>query len=189
MIPFQVGEIIDINSYKHGGDFHRQWQGSKVLSTDDVLIISNYQPKVTEADGRIHSYPGLSISLFFPNQWWNIVMIYRYRKRLVSYYCNIASPFQIDRENASISYVDYDVDLIVQPNRQFKVVDEHELVENSQKYMYPATILNRIKLAVQQLIGWVKKGNTPFTKEFAAYWYRQYLSLEQSGVKTGCRLK
>jgi protein associated with RNAse G/E len=98
MIPFEAGETIDIVSYKHGENFHRRWQGAKVLSSEDILIVSNYNPKVTEADGRKHTYPGLSIALFYPNQWWNIVMIYRYSSSLVSYYCNIASPFQVDLE-------------------------------------------------------------------------------------------
>ncbi|MCH5586583.1 DUF402 domain-containing protein [Shimazuella sp. AN120528] len=188
MIPFQVGEVIDINSYKHGGEFHRQWKGSKVLSSDEILIVSNYHPKVTESDGRIHTYPGLSIALFFPEEWWNIVMIYRYNKRLVSYYCNIASPFCMDRENACISYIDYDIDLIVRPNQSFKVVDEHEFVENSQKYSYPNSILKRVELAVKQLTTWVKKGKIPFTKEFASHWYHQYLSLELSGVNGRCNM-
>lgn len=188
MIPFPVGGVIDINSYKHGGEFHRQWQGSTVLSSDEILIVSNYHPKVTESDGRIHTYPGLSIALFFPSQWWNIVMIYRYNKRLVSYYCNIASPFQMDHEKACISYVDYDIDLIVRPNRSFKVVDEHEFVENSQRYSYPNFILEKVELSVKQLTARVKRGKIPFTKEFASHWYHQYLSQELSGVNGRCNM-
>lgn len=188
MIPFQVGEVIDINSYKHGGEFHRQWKGSKVLSSDEILIVSNYHPKVTEADGRIHTYPGLSIALFFPEEWWNIVMIYRYNKRLVSYYCNIASPFRMDQNKGCISYVDYDIDLIVRPNQSFKVIDENEFVENSQKYSYPNSILERVELAVKQLTAWVKRGEIPFTKDFASHWYHQYLSLEFSEVNGRCNM-
>lgn len=188
MIPFGVGELIDIVSFKHGKNFHRKWQGSKVLSSDDVLIVSNYQPKVTEADGRIHTYPGLSIALFYPEEWWNIVMIYRYNSRLVSYYCNIASPFQVDEDSHSIAYIDYDIDLIVQPNRNFKVVDENEFVENRQKYYYPNSISERVELAVQQLSSRVKQGLEPFTQAFATHWYHHYLSLELTGVNGRCNM-
>lgn len=188
MIPFEAGETIDIVSYKHGENFHRKWQGSKVLSSEEILVLANYNPKVTEANGRKHSYPGLSIALFYPNQWWNIVMIYRYNKKLVSYYCNIASPFQVDQEKRSIAYVDYDVDLIVQPNMHFKVVDEHEFVENRQKYYYPQSISQHVELAVRQLIEWIKQRKEPFTKTFPIHWYHQYLSLDLAGVNGKCNL-
>jgi uncharacterized protein len=189
MIPFGVGEQIDIVSFKHGGNFHRKWEGSKVLLADDILIVSNYHPEVTEADGRIHTYPGLSIAIFYPDEWWNIVMIYRYNSKLVSYYCNIASPFRMDEDKRCIAYVDYDIDLIVQPNRNFKVVDENEFVENRQKYYYPHNISQRVKLAVKQLSTCVKHGQEPFSKSFATHWYHQYLSLGITEVNGDARCK
>jgi protein associated with RNAse G/E len=82
--------------------------------------------------------------------------------------------------------VDYDVDVIVRSNMNYKVVDEHEFVENKQKYYYPQAISRRVELTVRQLIAWIRQGHEPFTKSFSAHWYHQYLSLGIAGVNGRC---
>ena len=68
---------------------------------------------------------------FFDNEWFNIIV--QLKKDGIYYYCNIASPFII--EEGTIKYIDYDLDLRIFPDGEYKILDQME-------YNYHKRILN-----------------------------------------------
>jgi len=60
----------------------------------------------------------------------------------VNYYCNLASPYVF--EAGSIKYIDYDLDIKVKKNLNFKVVDINEFNRHRQKMEYPEIIEKKI---------------------------------------------
>lgn len=174
----QTGEIVRIESYKHEKQIHRIWKESIILKSGEPLILANYNAQVVEGDGKEWIFPGLSIVHFSSQRWFHTVLLYDEQFHLKNYYCNIASPYQFDCRRKTLTYVDYDLDLIVEPDFGYRWVDEDEFRENSVRYRYPAGVLEQVRLARQQLEETIHRREEPFTHEFAQTWYHQYLSLK-----------
>lgn len=101
-------KIYQIHSYKHDGSIHRVWEKSVLLDeTDEYIILGNNKCKVIESDGRTWYTKEPAIIYFFKNKWYNIIAMYK--KRGLTYYCNISSPCVI--EENTVKYIDYDLDL------------------------------------------------------------------------------
>jgi len=91
------GEFITVKSYKHDGSLHRTWRDSMVLKTSDQAIIAcNDHTLVTEADGRRWLTREPALLYYHKHYWFNVVTMIR--QKGISYYCNLASPYVLDKE-------------------------------------------------------------------------------------------
>ena len=117
------GEKLKIQCYKHNGKIHREWDEAIFLDEKkDYLVFGNMKTMVTEAEGNTWRTKEPAIMYFFKNEWFNIIC--QLKKDGIYYYCNIATPFLI--ENNTIKYIDYDLDLRIFPNGEYKVLDKME---------------------------------------------------------------
>lgn len=171
----QIGDRIRIESFKHGNRLHRIWKASTVLKLGEPIIVANHNPEVIEADETQHTYPGLAICLFSQIHWFHPVIIFDAKNRIEKFYIDIASPYQWDRQRRTIQYVDYDLDLIVQPDFSYVWVDEEEYEYHQTLYQYPNDVKRKIAEVKPQLEEKVENQEEPFTLAFAYYWSRQYL--------------
>src|SRR5690625_6456244 len=64
-----------------------------------------------------------------------------------------------------VQYVDYDIDVIVQKDGSFNVVDLDEYEENTTKLQYPKHIKDKLKEELQVLKEWIYKGQNPFNED------------------------
>src|SRR5690625_927493 len=93
-----------------------------------------------------------TVLFYFNKKHWNNV-IYIYHEQCQYFYCNISSPFTYC--NNILSYIDYDLDLIVQNDFSFQIVDEDELLLNKRKMNYSEEIERNIEEGVTVLKRWV----------------------------------
>lgn len=177
MINGQVpheGEYVAIKSFKHDGSLHRTWRDTMILKTsDEALIGVNDHTLVTEDDGRRWVTREPAIVYFHKHYWFNIVAMIR--NNGVSYYCNLASPYTLDRE--AIKYIDYDLDVKVFPNGEKKLLDVDEYGEHSNKWHYSDELDLILKENVKVLVDWINNGKGPFSKGYIDLWYRRYREL------------
>ena len=118
-----IGRWIQIQSYKHDGTLHRQWDRGLVLDeTDDFIVVASKRTKVVEANGRRWFTKEPAVSVFFKKEWHNVICMLK--KSGISYYCNIASPAIIDRN--IIKYIDYDLDVKLMEDKTIRFLDEKE---------------------------------------------------------------
>jgi uncharacterized protein len=65
------------------------------------------------------------IETYFTDRWYNIFEIHAVEDdRLRGWYCNIATPVQVDGD--TLSYIDLALDLLVYPDRRQLILDEDE---------------------------------------------------------------
>jgi protein associated with RNAse G/E len=176
----QVGELIRVEARKHDGSIHRIWKKSMVLKTGEPLIIANFNAEVIEKDGNEKVFPGLCICVFSQMEWYHTVMIFHPPDLTPTYYCNIASPYRLDLAKNTLTYTDYDLDVIVTSDLKVTVVDEEEFLANIQRFHYPPSLVDRVREATHQLVNKVKRKEEPFTPSFAQKWYHQYFSLSKN---------
>lgn len=167
------GDVVRIESRKHDGSLHRVWKKSVVLSPGEPLILANHDVEVVESDGQEWVSPGLAICQFHRNEWFHTILLFDEREKPCQYYTNIASPCRI--ENGVISYIDYDLDMIVDIDFRYRWVDQDEFEANRRKMDYPKDVVYEVERAVKRLEERVRRREAPFTPSFVRKWYHQYL--------------
>ena len=70
--------------------------------------------------------------MLLKKKWYNVICMIR--KTGVYYYCNIASPTLYDGE--ALKYIDYDLDLKVFPDGNYRVLDEEEYRQHEKQMNY-----------------------------------------------------
>ncbi len=173
-MSLKVGEPIRIESYKHGNRFHRMWKESIVLKIDEPMIVANCDAQVVEATGDEHIFPGLVIGFFSKIDWFHTLILFDSEDRVDKFYVNIASPYQLDERTKILQYVDYDLDLILNPDCSYTWVDQEEYQLHSVLYQYPESVKKRIAKEQMRLERKIKHRQPPFTIPFAEYWRHQY---------------
>lgn len=144
-----IGDKLQIQCYKHNGKIHRSWDEAVLLDIKkDYLVFGNNKTKVTEAEGNVWKTKEPAIMYFFKNEWFNIIA--QLKKDGIYYYCNIASPFII--EDNTIKYIDYDLDLRVFPNGEYKILDKMEYKYHKKIMDYSNDLDVVVNTAMEDLI-------------------------------------
>ena len=170
------GEFITIKSYKHDGSLHRTWRDTMVLKTsENELIGLNDHTVVIEDDGRRWVTREPAIVYFHKKYWFNIVAMLR--ENGVSYYCNLASPFVLDKE--ALKYIDYDLDVKVFPDGERRLLDTDEYEQHRAKWHYSAETDFVLKEHVKVLVDWIQNERGPFSRAYVDLWYRRYFEIRR----------
>ena len=171
-----VGKKVLIHCYKHDGCIHRCWSKGFILDeNDDHFIAINNRTLVTEADGRMWHTREPAICYFPKKKWYNVICMIR--KTGVYYYCNIASPTLYDGE--ALKYIDYDLDLKVFPDGNYRVLDEEEYRQHAKQMNYSKELDKILKKQLDILINLASKRAGPFDEDFTKHWYHIYEDLTQ----------
>ena len=137
-----VLDNVKIHSYKHNKKIHRVWNNITVLDNNPhELVVANFKTKVVESNGRYWNTKEPAICFFYDDKWYNVIAMLK--EDGIYYYCNVSSPYIFDGE--AIKYIDYDLDLRVDANYQYKILDREE-------YKYHAKIMNydeKLKVVIE----------------------------------------
>lgn len=166
----QEKEIV-IVSFKHNGKVHRTWYQTYLIEdTPDYVVVGSTHSLVIEADGRRWRANEPAITIFFKNEWFNVVCMIR--DEGLFYYVNMASPSLF--EDDVIKYIDYDLDFKVSPDFKIKVLDEFEYKKHKKIFNYSETldgiIKNKFKTVKQKII----QKEFPFCHESILEFYKKY---------------
>ena len=150
----EIGQTVEIHSYKHNSKIHRIWHETTILDiSDEVVIGANNKTLVMEADGRTWYTREPAVCYFYTQYWFNVLCMLR--KDGVYFYCNLSSPFVYDQQ--TIKYIDYDLDLKLFPDKSILELDKKEYLYHKEKYHYSDDLdkvvnheFNRIKKLMKQ---------------------------------------
>ena len=175
MLP-KVKESIYIQSFKHDGSLHRTWAKGYVMEANEkrIVCVTN-KTWVSESDGRRWVTREPAIYFFYPDKWFNVISMIR--KTGIYYYCNIASPSIYDGE--SLKNIDYDLDLKVNPQYGWTILDEDEYVEHGIEMGYSEELKKAIEKGLDQVIELVADRKSPFDHDEVSDIYERYLEETQ----------
>jgi protein associated with RNAse G/E len=167
-----------IKSFKHDGHLHRMWlenwrvPGENLHpshAAENMLVFVNDQTRIQEADGKewISKIPG--VSFFIPDIWYNIVALIE--EAGIRYYCNLASPPYLYKE--VLTYIDYDLDVIMLPDGNIRIVDKEEYEYHKIVYHYSPLVQEKVEEALNSLLKRMKGREAPFHNE-SVYKYYTY---------------
>ena len=168
-----LGDVIQIHSYKHSGFIHRIWDYAVFLDeTPHYVVVANEKTRVIESNGKSWYTKEPAVCFFFKHQWFNVISMIK--PDGIHYYCNIGSPYSIDDE--ALKYIDYDLDIKVFPDREFKVLDKFEYQRNAASMGYSDELKRIIKYEMAQLKRDIKTNAFPFIDQTVRDYWQQFLS-------------
>ncbi len=171
MLP-KVKTSVYIQSYKHDKNVHRTWAHGYVIEANDKRIVAiTDRSWVIESDGRRWLTREPAICFFYPDRFYNVICMIR--KSGIHYYCNIASPSIYDGE--AIKNIDYDLDVKINPDWEYMILDEDEYAQHSAQMHYSDDLKEVIEKELHRLLRNIKLQNSPFDHYEIRALYQKYL--------------
>ena len=174
IMKFEPGNKMQMHCYKHNGKIHRTWEEIIVIEdTKDYVVCANNKVNITESDGRSHKTKETAIIYLYKKRWFHITA--QYKKVGLYYKVDLASPFLVDGN--IIKYIDYDLDLKVFPDGNYKVLDRNEYRYHRKIMKYSEELDFILKKEMENVIEMKEKNIGPFDKKINDYYYEKFLSL------------
>ena len=166
-----IGDNYEIQCYKHNSKIHRCWSEAVILDIKkDYIVCGNNKALVIESDGRTRKTREPAVMYFFKNKWFNVIA--QLKKEGISYYCNIASPYII--EDNTIKYIDYDLDLRIFPNGEYKILDKMEYKYHKRIMNYSDELDVAIRNGFDELINIYNNGSKIFDEKINLEYNKKY---------------
>ncbi len=154
--------MILVRTYKYDGTEHRSWP-AQVLKQEGSLIVLD----ATFADEVVHDLLGTiasgthSLEYYWLDRWYNVFRFAQPNGELRNYYCNVNLPPTFDGE--VLSYVDLDLDILVEPDFSYQILDVEDFETNAKLYRYPAEVEANARRAVEELERMIQAREFPFS--------------------------
>ena len=101
-----------------------------------------------------------TIEYYWLDRWYNIFRFLDDDGRTRLYYCNINTPPVLVDEN--LSYIDLDIDVLVQPDLSYQVLDTDEFEVNAARYGYSDEVKTRAREGLDELTKMIESRQFPF---------------------------
>ena len=152
---------IEVRAYKYDGLLHRTWP-AELLRQEGSLIVLDAQ----FADEVIHDLLGTiasgthSLEYYWLDRWYNVFRFAEPDGTLRNYYCNVNVPPTFDGE--TLSYVDLDLDILVEPDLSYRILDVEDFERNTEDYGYSVEVRANARRAVAELVSMIETRAFPF---------------------------
>jgi protein associated with RNAse G/E len=102
----------------------------------------------------------LSVEYYWLDRWYNVFRFVAPSGRLRNFYCNVNQPPCFDGQ--VLSYIDLDIDVIVETDFSYSVLDLDDFERNVIRYGYSPELQANARGAVNDLIGLIQTRAFPF---------------------------
>ena len=160
----ETDAAVTVYACKHDGHVHRRWTARLIERRDSLVVLD------AEFDSEIrHPLLGTievgtkSVEYYWTNRWYNIFRFSHPDGHLRNYYCNINTPAEMS-DNLLV-FTDLDIDVLVQPDFSFSVLDEDEFARHTIEFGYTEELQRQVRAALAELIGLVESKSFPFSEE------------------------
>jgi protein associated with RNAse G/E len=152
---------VEVRTYKFDGSLHRTWN-AELLRQEGPLIVLD----AAFADEIKHELLGTiasgthSLEYYWLDRWYNVFRFAQPNGELRNYYCNVTVPPTF--ADAILSYVDLDLDILVEPDLTYQILDEKDFETNAQIHRYPDDLLRNARQSVCELVEMIQIRAFPF---------------------------
>ncbi len=169
-----------LHCYKHNGKIHRTWDEVTILDeTEDYLVCGNNKVRITESDGRSHKTKETAIIFLYKHRWFHVTA--QFKNTGLYYKVDMASPFLIDGN--ILKYIDYDLDLKVFPDGEYRVLDRNEYKFHKKIMKYSENLDFILQKELTNVIELKKSEEGPFNKKYVEEYYQKFLNLKEKCTK------
>ena len=158
---------ITVCVLKHDGAEHRRWSASLARHEGDMIELdAEFDVDVShEILGEINRRTR-TVEYYWLNRWYNVFRFLKDDGSTRLWYCNVNTPPEFS--DRVLTYVDLDIDILVQPDFSFQVLDMDEFETNARRYGYSDEEKRQAQKAVEELISMIETRQFPFSVETSA---------------------
>jgi protein associated with RNAse G/E len=158
-----VGKTILVQAYKYDGLLHRVWPAQLLRQEDSLIVLDAKFPEEIVHDllGTIASGTQ-SLEYYWLDRWYNVFRFAQPNGELRNYYCNVNVPPTFDGE--TLSYTDLDLDILVEPDLSYQILDVEDFDRNAKLYGYSDEVQSKARRAIDELIELIATRKFPFDK-------------------------
>ena len=154
-------EEITVRVLKYDGAEYRRWN-ARLARLEGSLIVLD---AAFEFDVQHHLLGDIqrgtrTIEYYWLDRWYNVFRFLRADGSTRLYYCNVNRPPKL--EDGVLTYIDLDIDILVQPDLSYQVLDLEEFAANAARYGYSEEIKPQVHAAVAELISLIETRQFPF---------------------------
>jgi hypothetical protein len=164
----ETPEEVFVHSLKHDGRVNRRWPARVAKRSGTLLVLDAiFDEEVRHPLIGTIEAGTLSTEFFWTDRWYSV---YRFQKpdgALLKFYCNINTPARL--ADGVLSFVDLDVDVLVEPDLSYAVLDEDEFERHAELYEYPSVYRSAVREALGEIIRLVEGRRFPFGAESAPF--------------------
>jgi protein associated with RNAse G/E len=152
---------IEVRVYKYDGLLHRTWPAELLRQEGSLIVLdAKFADEVThDLLGTIASGT-LSLEYYWLDRWYNVFRFAEPDGTLRNYYCNVNVPPTFDGE--TLSYVDLDLDILVEPDLSYRILDVEDFERNAEDYGYSVDVQANARRAVDELVRMIETSAFPF---------------------------
>ena len=153
---------ITVRVLKYDGTEYRRWDATLAQRHESLMVLD-----AEFADEVQHQLLGdisrgtRTIEYYWLDRWYNIFRFLESDGSTKLFYCNISMPPEI--KGGVLSYVDLDIDILVQPDLSFQVLDLEEFDTNAAHYGYSEQVKTQTHQTLADLISMIRTRQFPFS--------------------------
>ena len=154
---------VEVQAYKYDGTLHRNWGAELIHREGSLVVLDAKFPNeiVHELLGTIASGTQ-SLEYYWLDRWYNVFRFAQPDGKLRNYYCNVNVPAKFDGE--TLSYVDLDLDILVDPDFSYRVLDVEDFARNAELYGYTEEVQANARQALDALVSMIETRAFPFSE-------------------------
>jgi protein associated with RNAse G/E len=154
-------EEITVRVLKYDGAEYRRWNGSLARREGSLMVLD----AAFAFEVQHHLLGDIqrgtrTIEYYWLDRWYNVFRFLGDDGGTRLYYCNVNMPPKL--EDDVLTYIDLDIDVLVQPDLSYQVLDLDEFAANAARYGYSEEIKPQAHAAVDELISLIEKREFPF---------------------------
>ena len=153
---------ITVRVLKYDGAEYRRWNATLSRRTGSLIVLGAAFEDDVQHDllGKI-SRGTRTIEYYWLDRWYNIFRFLQSDGSTKLFYCNVNMPPAIS--GGILSYIDLDIDILVQPDFSYQVLDRKEFASNAKHYGYSQHVKRQAQSAIDDLILMIEKRQFPFS--------------------------
>ena len=142
---------------------HRSWDAELICQEGSLVVLD-----ATFTEEIVHDLLGTiasgtqSLEYYWLDRWYNIFRFAQPDGKLRNYYCNVNVPASFDGK--TLSYVDLDLDILVDPDFSYRVLDVEDFERNARVFGYTEEVQGNARHAVDELLNMIVSRAFPFDR-------------------------
>ena len=154
-------EQVTVRVLKYDGAEYRRWPARLARREGSLIVLeAAFEFAVQHHLLGDIQHGTRTIEYYWLDRWYNVFRFLRTDDSTRLYYCNVNMPPQF--EDDVLTYIDLDIDILVQPDFSYQVLDQEEFAANAARYGYSEQTKRQAEAAVAELIKMIEARQFPF---------------------------
>ena len=157
---------ITVRVLKHDGAEYRRWNANLRRREGELIVLdAEFEVEVTHESLGIIPKGTRTIEYYWLNRWYNVFRFLNDDGSTRLFYCNVNTPPAI--AEGVISYIDLDIDVLINPDFSYQVLDLEEFEVNAELYKYSLQTRRNAQAAVEELKQMIEGRQFPFANDLS----------------------